>query len=542
MARQISSSPITNPVRVDELKRGKPFLLPNVLDPRKFGMLGIFRHIYQLCAEQIERRGLEGIIALAVALHSKRDGRERVRYSLPVIVNGLKNDSTAQKFEKRTKEGEFFEFDWNKSLTALMISTITGLGSEEDHRSECEEDIENSRGTYWMTCKSPRQRYKGIWQTSSSKEVKQSIIHPVVLEAFSEVPEENGGKEEIWYGVAAAFAIDLVEELDSERVDEIELLFRNLSFMLYSSYLAYCTHLDFYNDMYWNKKEKWVATGQIMSPAYLENLERAILEERLNGEDWDYLARHGSIARADRLLLLYCDGNGIKKLNDKHSHKVGNELIKLYGACLFLAIEEISGPRVELSSTESHVGSRQGVRGGVVIRWGGDEFVVIIDISSSDEDGGKKGSKVPSGLEFERAVIAKYVESVRNVLSDGLSALENALQKSGDETVKRAGKVGNDLVGMCGIAIGWSAWSRGDSAGDSFRQSWSSVAESAMYVCKYAMEFYDFIGEKTRRDEGEESGKMRLASVVGHVELPRIQERLAKRLGVKINGKGVEDE
>jgi len=123
-----------------------------------------------------------------------------------------------------------------------------------------------------------------------------------------------------------------------------------------------------------------------------------------------------------RFSLLICDLNGFKALNDLHGHLVGDELLKSFA-------DEL---RAQFRPRD------------IIGRWGGDEFVVILDEAD------------PAG------VIAR-VERIRN-------------WAFGEYTIRVAG---TPVKTQLTAAVGVASWRPGMTASDVFRQ-----ADQAMYADK----------------------------------------------------------
>lgn len=128
------------------------------------------------------------------------------------------------------------------------------------------------------------------------------------------------------------------------------------------------------------------------------------------------------ICGSRKFSLLVCDLNGFKDLNDRHGHLVGDELLKQFGAEL----------RAQFRPSD------------IIGRWGGDEFVAILD-------------------ETDPTAVATRVDSIRKW------TFGNYTVRLSEEPLK---------VNLT-AAVGVAAWRTGMTAADVFR-----LADKAMYVDK----------------------------------------------------------
>lgn len=125
---------------------------------------------------------------------------------------------------------------------------------------------------------------------------------------------------------------------------------------------------------------------------------------------------------------------------------MGNEALRILGSALWNAMIKMC------------FGPDQHCKDGFVVRWGGDEFVVILCIAPSD----KPKTLVNSFCSFTR----EFLRQATNDLNEVLKKLDIAA-----------------LPEDFGIAIGWSEWSA-ENKTKTFAEIWSKDAEEAMYCCK----------------------------------------------------------
>ncbi|HEX4019483.1 MAG TPA: EAL domain-containing protein [Frankiaceae bacterium] len=157
--------------------------------------------------------------------------------------------------------------------------------------------------------------------------------------------------------------------------------------------------------------------------AFEERLEHAALHDDLTGlpnrrlinrrlgEALDQIRRETAAARQRDIVVLFCDLDGFKRVNDAHGHQIGDALLR------------VSASRL-VSATRT---------GDTVGRMGGDEFVVILPVGA-DEDPAAVG----------REVAERVIRAVGEPLV--LGAVEHAITASVGICVAQTGTTPHDLL------------------------------------------------------------------------------------------------
>lgn len=224
---------------------------------------------------------------------------------------------------------------------------------------------------------------------------------------------------------------------------------------LQSLYLAYYSQLEYDSpktdmdiDYFWN------SDGLVYSSVFLKKLSE-ILDK---GKDGSFDPRY---------IVIYLDGNGIKVLNDKISHRVGNEVIRAMGRWLHESFWE---PQ-DLWTKNSPPPKRSKPYCWVV-RVAGDEFVVII---------GKR-------KECDNFNMSEWKNKLRNGLDTYLNGKENPRQKLLEALKKIIGDIAparttDDLDIISGVSL-CGGWFDNTISPKKYENIWK-FAEDAMYEAKH---------------------------------------------------------
>lgn len=235
----------------------------------------------------------------------------------------------------------------------------------------------------------------------------------------------------------------------------------DLNDLFSSLYWAYYSHLDL-PPRWKDWPGEWEDRGRIVSHVYLSNLVKKIATDRTSspGKGSEILCRAAShrshLHCLSSYVFLYCDVNGVKKVNDSLGHHVGNELIRVASVAIWQAARSIQSFSCICHSGRPDV---------VVGRWGGDEFIVILGFEPLPSDPEK--------------IVRKFVRVCRRRLRCGVDALGRRARGRARESIE------------AGIAVGWKHVMREDIQKE-FRRSWRSKcyppeAEGAMYWAKWTM-------------------------------------------------------
>lgn len=407
------------PWTIERIRKSRVGLLPNVLSPRRFGVVGCYSQLRDLWRGQA-LRGVTSFTTVALGLpECLADGVLRVNFPVYTACKNLQTDRKVADFLGAAESEKLILSSTECGVGAILRYLAGDRLMDPSLAAKLEVDVAAYNDKTWLCIPDPGTRYGSVFQPSWTDRVKAKwfFVHPIVLEPGY---------------LCAAFAADLASpkeptDLFATIRTQAELLVRNL-------FLAYYSHLDPPSDTLKGTLRKhkvnpsslpWAADGRVLARTYLDRL----------SDSTDPFA--GMQDASEKCVLLYCDGDGIKRLNDAHGHSVGNEVIRALGRILWEAAEQVSG------------------RGeGIVSRWGGDEFVVML---------------VPKEGQEPSSMAASFRNEVEIQLRKVAAALESSLGCPG-------------LATMVGVSIGWAEWSKGSA--NTFREAWSRDAERAMYVAK----------------------------------------------------------
>lgn len=542
MAISYGSSPVT----VKTLCSTHNVLLPGVFDIARLDFLPFFDHIRRLFDDfttATPEDQFKGFLALVVVAGNS----ERLEFRLPVIAASR---TMSNKFKNKIET----VFEPGGCLAAFLL---TALMTHQISRSESPPQMDeflrppgknhtpqklknfrtpiltqfrtdwarwkNDESTSWLKCHNVRTTYTHLWEPPDESMNEQYLeqfhhwCHPLPL--YCEPVRGEGEKR----GIPAALAIDAMQITDAAE-KRLEHLLSTVDQILGASYLAFASQLDFYSEISIPRDWKWAASGRVRSPAYLQALENAIEKAppRERGRRRFRSRKRSSVPyfrywkplwSLQRALIFYCDGNNIKRLNDSYSHKVGNEVIKLYGGVL------LEAARVTALKYNGSIFSSEQVFGYEVVRWGGDEYVVIFAIKGTFKNKSR-----------HRRFAEDFADEVRNALGQGLGELTSRLKNADDEKVSKAGET--DLAKECGLAIGWAAWDRNE-PDTPFRSLWQIKCEEAMYASKESMKFYKLLRRRSTSvgpDIEEKDRLLTAASLMAYDDISAFEDTIRSGL------------
>lgn len=296
---------------------------------------------------------------------------------------------------------------------------------------------------------------------------------------------------------------------DSKVLRDLNAELSSLKHILEQFLWSYYTYLDTPKEEYgW----PWSHEGRVFSPTYYFKLVQALREERVEGSESESQAvklKRLNWLKSERFILIYADADGIKGLNDQFGHAVGNVIIRGVGAAMWRALPwRAVGEDQGEGAPEGQPLER---KDGVVIRWGGDEFIIVIPLS----DGFRKCRRSRVVLSFLRRLEWCSKEFLKEV---------------GEHIVEH--KLGRDVSGLdkkVGLSVGWEVVKRpnGDLDGD----RWLRKVENAMYECKKSAKMIRDVEKKEaalksqgddqnqRSESGSEQARISALSVKDAMEL-----------------------
>ncbi|MHC4752242.1 MAG: nucleotidyl cyclase domain-containing protein [Planctomycetota bacterium] len=216
--------------------------------------------------------------------------------------------------------------------------------------------------------------------------------------------------------------------------------------------------------------ERWNDDCLVFSPAFLPEIKR-YLSPSLQSKSSKLTKYHYKPIKCE--LISYWDANGIKQINDRlSSHETGNEVIRVVGRWVHDSFSEIV---TEMNKASFRKGD-SALCHFWVVRWGGDEFIVIV--ASQGELGAEQREKVN---EFLRD---RLDQRIRNELPDFCSHLcswKKALCHQIHEQEMRR------VLEAIGVSGGWAWCEPAGQRRESFEQLYKDAlikAEEAMYIAK----------------------------------------------------------
>ncbi len=100
--------------------------------------------------------------------------------------------------------------------------------------------------------------------------------------------------------------------------------------------------------------------------------------------------------KPEQFAFIMCDGRGFGQMNKLHGHEVGNDVISYMGQKITSELrvpgekqsreEEIERKNSTANDVVGSVQVAQDIEGSVSARWGGDEFIIIADLTGLDDD------------------------------------------------------------------------------------------------------------------------------------------------------------
>lgn len=162
--------------------------------------------------------------------------------------------------------------------------------------------------------------------------------------------------------------------------------------------------------------------------------------------------------------IILSDMDNFKQINDKIDHETGNDVLSRYGPFMLEKYHR-EGDNIAHKSlvTAQDIHSHRPTIG----RYGGDEFLHLVDFSDFDQRASDPDKKMKKALTYCRSVNDEFVDS----LGPGFKALG------------------------FGVSIGGAVWQPGVSSGDAgdiFRK-----ADAAMYVDKHKDELGNPLGRRS---------------------------------------------
>jgi diguanylate cyclase (GGDEF)-like protein len=444
--------------------------LPFAFTRRRFAPLTQDLRMLDHFAQQMwidGRRGAAAAVTLAAPYRWEGQPRSVVLQPLIFASNRLK-DARVAEHRRATERQELF-FEVRRTVIGLATNFLLcndAIGAV--HRDRLAEDWNAKLELFRI--RDPKQRYKGIYRESSKKQdPKWQYIIPILIEQR----------------VAAVLGLDFfvdLSDVDERKIRARASTLRELLTRVYYSYHA-APPVAQWQDFNDGPDTAKGAVGEIVSGALVT---RRYL---------DQLSRPGQAARwaapSKRFLVAYCDGDGVKKLNDEYGHAMGNRIIDAYAASLCMAVTDVHNRHI----VPHH---------GLVARWGGDEFILVMPL---------RGRPQAAIRRLHRRIeqfLAAYVRKIART----------------SKTKKR--RKSPALARAVGLSGGWvlcNTTSR-------FRDAWSKRAEAAMYVCKALLRTireHDS-KNKTMARKGKPATRRRVQPLVGflpHSDLSAVHRRLA---------------
>jgi diguanylate cyclase (GGDEF)-like protein len=444
---------------IRDLQDGLHPFAADTLAPSRFGFLEVFKHIREVCRTFFFTREMPCCsVALVIPVFGANDS---VVMSVPVfdVHDTLRSDELATKNITLSINGGLYFDPLKCSVGAVLKYFEAGPNAlPQKLGDELTVQISKSRGRRWIELPEPAQMLGDAFEPSFSESIAKTVstwVHPFVLDG-----------ERIF----GAFGIDLQTAPNDEQTSALLLLLDTFGLILSGLYHSYYSDLDppppaVAQTMgpHW----PWESAARVLGRSYLEEIQgRTITEGRC------------PVGDSKQCLILYGDGNGIKQLNDTYGHETGNEVIRVLGAVLWRSSRE--------TCSESAL-----CKGAVVVRWGGDEFVVVVALTA---------------VEHIKAV-AKILEvHIEKNLDQAVKELEGALTTGLGRNVT--------LHGFVGISIGWSCWN-GEQC-QKFDEA-RGAAEDAMYVSKITGKLFV---ELSKRRPKWFPGKVQNVWVTGDQEVP----------------------
>lgn len=100
--------------------------------------------------------------------------------------------------------------------------------------------------------------------------------------------------------------------------------------------------------------------------------------------------------KPEQFAFIMCDGRGFGQINKLYGHEVGNDVIRYMGQKITSELrvpgekqsreEEIERKNSTANDVVGSVQVAQDIEGSVSARWGGDEFIIIADLTGLDDD------------------------------------------------------------------------------------------------------------------------------------------------------------
>jgi diguanylate cyclase (GGDEF)-like protein len=423
--------------QISALLAHQPELLIGTFAPSRLAIFDLYEHIaalFHLVLNNLGANTHPTTIALGVPV---RGPHGELRVNFPVYeALGPWVDARITAFTNKAKEHKLSFLIDRCAVGASFLS----LTKNEDGKTASpgvvalvKEDAERSKPNTWLCLPEPETRYKSVFGRSwiNGGPTKFHCIYPIILDRY----------------VCAAFAIDTAGPLPPLDGDNTRLLLNNISRQLTDFYHAYYSALrPTGSERSMSQPEanspstrllEWSVTGKVLNRKYYDRLASSLEHWNPNGPKTFPAARY--------LLLLFCDCDGIKRLNDAYGHHAGNEVIQLLGRVLFEAALSLQKDR------------QCGVSNGIVMQWGGDEFVVCLGVISESQP--------------PETVASAY----RGRATRHLRKLQPKVEKYLGRIDERHKFVLKDGIGL---SIGWARWA----PGDGYFQL--AGADQAMYVAK----------------------------------------------------------
>jgi len=390
----------------------------------------------------------------------------------------LKEDILSQFQYKNEKEGIAFNCSHRTNTLAANFLKIFA------------DELEKSRPNSIRELKLKKKKNKNknkINRTSKISSLNNSrmwlIENPSMYVGFTEPLQNTTTEWSLYYPIfvsnrlAGLFAIDgesshISRKLKEEK-NERQKLLASLSLLELSIgciFKAYYTQLEHppcsatLTSSYWNRSEE----TYIFTPAFLAELLSTYM---YNGRNSRYNA---TLPTAE--LISYWDANGVKSINDTlGSHPTGNEIVRSVGRWLHDGFREILREANILEKSYFWV-----------IRWGGDEFIVILvanpTLTSKEKNKIKDMlGKLPNCQVGN--IINKQLQSVVGEITE--KSWRNGLR------IKKTSAEIEKVLKLVGISGGYS-WCK-DNTRDAYENALAE-AEKAMYIAKFLMKNKDMKG------------------------------------------------
>lgn len=474
-------------------------LVKNVFSYDELGFVPAYAHIGTWVRRLLSiDKDFRGAVGIAVPIDLGQEGEFAVEF---VEWATNTSDASATTYEEKCHAGSLF-FPRKTTALGTLISLLSGSGVERGNVGtllECANAwLTTPTSVTFHSFHNPTALFGDHYKSSFEAAGQYMIVYPII---------SDDGRS-----LLGMFGFDVLEApKDWSPTDQEDPMTRalneelqSLKHILEQFLWSYYTYLDSPEDP---PGWQWGHEGRVFSPTYLFKLKEAMKNGGAFGLGVNARDRRLSWLRSEKLIFAYADADGIKKLNDAYGHEVGNLVIRGVGAALWLALPEenmVIGDRCD-ALNELTVRRKQGV----IVRWGGDEYLAILPVKEGDEG--------DEPIELVRV----FLQRLEKRLGECLQAIET--HKLGTPGISES----------VGLSVGWGVVSRRELKG---RYLWPPAVEHTMYECKAASRL---LKESVRRSrylrtvEGPDQGRDMERESRG-VKVAALEVECAKRLAETI--------